>query len=276
MKIFRKYIMAKFIKSVGRSVRKAARKVRGAAIKRYFGKGYKPKISQIARDVNKLRMLVNAEKKRLASFTSQVAIGQLNANGNGYYVADITPNPSLGTGYNERNGNSIKWLSSHWQIQISQQANCGNPLNGRIMIIQVKGQPITLGSSVAGTDGFVNKAFLPNAFITGGTIYDYNSQVNPDFYAEYKVIRTKRFSIPVDAQSGNLMFKTFSMGLKHRNCHIRWNSSGALQHQYLMVVLVDTGNCGTTASTITGGVMNTQLASGVLMASTQTHYYTDN
>ena len=56
---------------------------------------------RIARDVAYLKSMINAEKKHLRTDVENVVMGQVNGNSNGYYVVDVSPAPSQGTGFQE-------------------------------------------------------------------------------------------------------------------------------------------------------------------------------
>lgn len=266
--------MGKFKRVARRVVRKAG----ALAKKRYFtGKGFgKPKIGQMVRDVQMLKTLVNAEKKRLnindSGSTQQ--IGQVVGNASGHYLVDLTPNPSQGTGYNQRTGNSIKWSSSYFDLQFRQQANAVSPIRGRIYLVQVKGTPYGTVSNVMG------QFIAANTFIGDQTIYDWYSQRNPDYFQDFRVIRTKTFKVQMDQYSGQSMITSVRFGMKLKNFHVRWSLDTATvsQGQIFMLIVLDNGNAsGATVNTSTSNnVANTAVNTGVYYAYNIQHYYIDN
>lgn len=249
---------------LARVARKGVRKV-GQAIKgRYYGKGGL-NVARIASDVAMVKKLMNVEKKRWILNQSNVPIGQVAGNLSGYYQTDLTPFPVSGSGYNQRDGSSLKMVSYHMQMQfISQSAAIGRT-NYKIYIIE------TLASTFNPAS-----AMLDNTFVSG-SIVDYNSQINPDYFGRYKIIQTKRVSIEPDSATGQTAYRTVSMGKKHQ-VHIRFSLDTATvtNKRLYMLILADSGNCSTsTASTLTG-IPQTAINTGATLSFNYTAYYVDN
>lgn len=254
------------------SAKKFLRKARGAVIKRYFNKGYNPKVSRIVRDVAMLKSMVNAEKKRIdVPQTTGQAIGQISTNSSGHYLLDLTPVVAQGTGYNQKTGNSFKWHSSFLDFQFIQQVNQISRMRLKIQIVKVIGLPYSTISNVMG------KFIEPTAFVTGGTIYDYNSPRNPDYFKNFQVLRTAYATIQPDQITGDSQIKRLKLGLKLRDHHVKTdlNTTTLTEGQVFLLITADQGNCGGTTSTL-GNVPQVALSTGCLMNYEFTHYYYDN
>jgi len=91
-------------------LKKASRAVKKQLKNRYFNKNGALSSSRIFKDVAKLKMMINAEKKRYEISVNGVAFAQLNGNAAGLYALDITPIPAVGSNFNQRSGSSIKNL----------------------------------------------------------------------------------------------------------------------------------------------------------------------
>lgn len=257
-------------KQVGRAWRAGKRFVK----KRYLRKGG---LQNVMKDVAMLKSVINSEKLRYtiaSSATSPIGVGQIAANAPGYYVADITPALTQGDGYNNRTGSSVKLHSANLRFLFTQQASTLSPLKFKIQIYKVVGNTNT-------TLGAVSEIFSANPF-TG--MIDYNSTRNPDYFKDYKLVKTAYASIPLDpasltAQKG---LKEMRFGLKFKSHHLRWdkNTSVLTNGQLIMVVFCNSGNSSGTAPTITPYTSSTvpvqDINSGGLMNYYIDHFYYDN
>lgn len=261
-------------------VKKVARKVRGAAIKRYFKKGYNPKINQIVKDVAMLRGMVNSEKKRNTIATGGQVVAQLNgATGQGLFITDITPTPSEGTTSTSRTGNSIKLHSSFQRFQFYHQSATTQPINFQILILQVKGPP------VSNLTTFVNNIYTLNPFVSNAgapAIVDYNSSFNPDFFGQYRILRRKKFRLSPDQFTGQQMIKNVNLPMKYnrgKGHHIRYaldNNTVPSDGQILMIVLADSGNMSSTTASTLSNVPVSAINTGLIMDYNIVHYFYDN
>lgn len=256
---------------------RAVRKVKAAAKARYVtktGKGLR--VNQIVKDVAYLKSVLNPEKKRFNLSSGSNNIAQLNgATGQGAFIADITPIPAQGSSSITRNGNSIKLHSTWMRYQFSQQSATTQPI--KIQMLWIK----TFGATQSGST-FLANAFVQNPFVLNGgspAIIDINSDMNPDYMKQYRILRKKTFTLPVDQYSGVTQIKTFGIGLKYRNHHVRFAadaSTTVTEGQIFLVVLCDSGNLnGATASTLTN-VPVSAVNTGATMSLNLEHYYYDN
>lgn len=257
---------------VKKFIKKVAKKVRGKVIKRYFKKGYAPKMQTIMKDVAMLKGLVNVEKKRYeVNQTTTQIVGQCDVNNSGHFLVDVTPQPSQGVGYDNKTGNSFKLVGSHFDFQFSGQASNISGARLKIQFIQVPGLPYGTVSDIMG------KFIQPNGFITGGTVYDINSARDQDYFRDFKVICTKYVTLAPDNITGQINFKQISMGFK-KQMHIRTDNNSATlsSGQIIMLITADRGNrAQNTASTLTG-VSETGTNTGVKFNYKYVHYFVDN
>lgn len=254
-----------------KTARKVFKKARGYAIKRYFNKGYKPKISRIVKDVSMLKNMINAEKKRYTQTNSGVGVGQMNVNSSGHYLVDITPNPSQGVGYDQKTGASIKWTSSYLSFQFQGQANTFTPIKVKMYFIKVFGTPLSNVSDIMG------KFILPNQWLSPTyTFYDFASQRDVDYFKNYRVIKTQTVYIPLEDYAAQTQLKTVNIGLRP-NIHVKTNNNDPTlsSGQILLLIVADNGNCGTSNGTATSVPTNTSL-SGLNVRYNFTHYFLDN
>lgn len=253
-------------------IKSAAKAVGNRLRKRYISKKSKAlKVGKIARDVMYLKSVLNPEKKRHNVAGLGQIVGQVYQNSNGAYVADVTPNPSVGTGYATRNGSSIKLHSLSMNIQFYDQLNSDSNIKGKILFVQVKGNPQTAGT-------FFTEMFNPNVFIGGGgTIIDYNSSFNPDIRPQWKLLRSFNFTHRNDAHSTQKGITTRRVGLKFKNYHVRFSkdTNSVENGQIIMIILLDNGNSSATASTLTN-IPNQGASTGLVLDYSIDNYYYDN
>lgn len=273
--------MTKFKKYVKRQSRRAWKAIKKFTGDRY-GRGANQIISkgipQMARDIKMLKSVINSEKLRFVLNTSQTApetLGQIKANAIGYYAGDITPTPSQGDGYNNRTGSSIKLHSSNLRFLFQEQSATMSDLNFKVMLFEVKGKTTTPATAVS-------EIFNVNPF-TG--IIDYNSTRNPDYFKDYKLLRTRHCKIPMNPASiaGQTGIKEIRIGMKYKSRHVRWdkNTSVITSGQIVMFVFVDSGNADPAVAPSSAPYNNTSIAvqganTGAKMSFFIEHYYYDN
>lgn len=230
--------------------------------------------SRLIKDVAILKGIINSEKFRVeAQPCDQQGVGQVNQNGSGHYVADFTPVPSQGDGYNNRQGNSIRWKSSHYSFFFQRQSASVGPVKLKIQLIKVIGEAYTTPSSILG------RFIEPNRWIAGGTIYDTASDRKPEYFKQYRVLRTVNISFPAlpVTGTGGATQKIVNFGLKLKNHHVKWNnnSNTLADGQVICLVTCDTGNMAGAASTL-DSIANTAASTGILMSCNKVDYYYDN
>lgn len=254
---------AGFVKRVGRAIKR-----------RYFrGKGYRnPKINQMAKDVMFLKRMVNPEKKRWNTNTlgGTLSVGQVNGNSSGDYAVDMTPAPNVGTAYDQRVGNSIKYQAAHYAFQFKHMSSTEQKVRLKICFYRNMG----VATSASAIDGQV---LLANPFVTGGSVYDFCSSRNPDYFKTYRLVKTKYVTLDQDDFTSQAVIKTVTFGIRWGH-HIKWNAAGSnSEGQVLMSIVADSGNRSTnTTCTLTNGVPIQGTNTGVQFNYNITHYYTDD
>lgn len=258
-----------------RYVKKVAKKVGRAVKSRYFsGKGYsKPKIGQMVKDISMIKGMLNTEKKRVTqtSGTDTFLLGQVNFNNSGHWLADITPNPQQGVGVENKTGNSIKVVGSHFDFQFWAQHAMISGQRIKIQVIQVLGQPFSTVTDILG------KFITPTAFVTGGTIYDINSDRDQDYYKNFRVLLTKYAYLKPDDMSGETSVARVKFGMKY-NMHIRNNNNDPTlsSGQLIMLITADRGNCNSANNSGLGGVPVIPANTGSVFRFENVHYFVDN
>jgi hypothetical protein len=243
--------------------------------KRYFkGSNYsKPDYSQMAKDILALKSVINSEKKRFTFPSSgPLNFGQVNVNASGHYALDMTPIIGEGVTYSTRNGASIKLSSSFLEFQFYQQTNRSSGMRFKLYFVQVKG-------AIQTTSTFVSQFLNPNPFVSG-TIYDYNSTTNPDYFGQYKIIYTKDVYLKDDSTTSDIIIKDVKIPLKYNKGlghHIRYNgdTNTVADGQLMLLIVADSGNFASGVSSIA----NIPIIGGLTGANMNinfTHYYYDN
>lgn len=171
------------------------------AKKRYFkGKGYSnPKIQTMARDVMRLKGMINAEKQNAeTSVTTEYSLAQFNGVSTaGLQKLDIFPTISQGVGEDNRKGDSLKVCS--WCLKVQAYTNGGDTFNGCNYKFYLVREP-TNPNDVANLD---NRFLETNSF---SGIIDYHSNRDYENYKDYIVmgVINGKFKAPENlAQAGN-------------------------------------------------------------------------
>lgn len=236
-------------------------------------------VARLSKVVRTLQSKSDGEKKRLTTFF-QNDIGQLNGlAGDGKVIVDVTPVPAQGVQTNQHIGASIRLHSTHYQFMLGQNANTSQAISYKLTWLAVTGKPYIPGDLE--TD-FVNNVYQPNPFISG-SVRDYNSQFNPDFFGTYKILRTIRGTIKPDQLANVTVTKTFNAGFKYnkgKGHDVRFNQnnigpSNIFNGQIILVIQCDRGNHGSVAATNTG-VYNIEPFSGLFLQYNKVDYYYDN
>ena len=108
-KMYRRAVKKSGVKKYGRMAYKATGLVNPV-------KKGRVSLSRVIKDVGILKSMVNSEKFRLETKVDGLGVAQVNVNASGHYIVDVTPVPPQGDGYNNRQGNSIKLHSSHYDF----------------------------------------------------------------------------------------------------------------------------------------------------------------
>lgn len=254
-------------------VRAGARYVR----KRYTTKKGKVAYGKIARDVWRLKGIINSEKHRYEMNQQGLTLASVDYNSNGFLAFDITPNPAEGTTVGTRVGASIKLASTHIQLQLFDQASKLQDMKIKMMIVVNKGEPVAANTFVANT--FNNNSFIGG----GGTITDYNSAFNPDNYGKFTIVRQKTLFMKgrqlSDATALNV--RDISIGTRYfkgQGHHIRYqgDTTTIRNGQIFLIFFADTGNKNSANVSTLTNVPVTAVKTGISMNYNLIHYYYDN
>lgn len=263
----KKFIKRAYNSKVGKKVRKITGDRYGRGAKELLIKG----VPQLTKDVLMMKKMLNAEKKRVSVGTANTSFGQLNYNSSAYIATDITPVPSQGTTASTRTGASIKLNSAYLKFQIYHQSSTKQPIKVRIMIAKVMGIPESNMTT------FFQQCWAPNAFLSS-TIYDFNSQPNPDYFRAYKIIKSRTLTIPADQIADVNMIKDISIPLRFKNHHIRFNADTTTVStgQLVMWVVADCGNVSSGSTSTVTPIAVSGTSTGLIMNTNFQWYYYDN
>lgn len=254
--------------------KKTLKYVKGKAKKRYVKKTGGLKIGKMYKDVMTMKKMLNAEKKHLTSDIENALVGQVSGNASGHYIIDVSPVPNQGTGFSNRIGQSIKQVSSYYVFQFQRQVGISAPAAQRIKVqfVYVVGQPYGTVSNALGP--FIKA----NPFVDGGTIYDYHSERRPEYFKDFRVLRTKTIYFPENNQANQVITKTVKIGLKMpENFHVKWQGNTTTQAvgQVFMLITADNGNMAGSVSTL-DDIPITAASTGTTFDWYVTHYWYDN
>lgn len=232
--------------------------------------------TRLFKDVAMLKSIINSEKFRIETqpFNDQ-QLGQVNGNASGHQIADFTPVPTQGDGFSNRQGQSIKWHSSHYSWFFQRQNGNVGPCKIKIQLIHIIGEPYATPAN-----GILQKFVEPNRWVNTGTVYDTACDRKPEYFKNYKVLLTRYVSFPAVQYAGQTtpVQKIVNFGLKLKNHHVKWNgnTNTNTSGQVLCFITMDTGNCSTSTASTLDSIANTAINTGVIMNCNKVDYYYDN
>lgn len=257
----------KYVRKIAKKAVKAVKTITGNR----YGRGTKQIISkgmpQMAKDIMRLKTLLNVEKKQKEDFFSSIC-GQVNVNNTGSSVTDITPIFTEGVGYTQRTGRSIKLTGAtlHWQFQEQNAQLVRNKMT--IYIVRVIGNPFTSAST------FIAEFFDKNPL---STVVDYYSDRNPQNFKQFKILSKRNVTMYADQQTTTGRVVSCKMRLKLSH-HVKYNDdlNTVVDGQIYAVVVCENGNCNVaTASTLTE-IPITAANTGLQVRMYQRFYAVDN
>lgn len=252
----------------------------GSALKkRYVSKG-KLSLAKVASDAKYALSiaktasgLLNTEKKRTELNFYNYSLAQVSHNSTGHTLFEITPTPSQGTGNGGRVGSSISLRSFHLRLNMWQQSDTVSPINMRFYIVQTRN-----GESLD-----ISKFLQYNKYLyaqNSVAIYDLQSQRDPDYFNDIKVIRSKAVRMKTDAFDNCREIKSFSLSCNfgRNGKHIRFNDNGNTPSNTRLwfVGVADNGNCSQANASTLAGVINTGANTGIIFNIDMCHYFIDN
>lgn len=251
--------------------RRVARRVVKAGVrfakKRYMRRGG---VQRLVKDVAMIKKIVNSEKKLYRANAGPAAVGQVSGNSNAGLYIDMTPIPAQGVTRSTRNGASIKLCSQYFRFQIVQQSATVSPIKLRFQLFKNVGSQNNINVGVASGELHQSNPF--NGLI------DFNSNRNPDYLRDWKLLREKKVTLATDPLASTLMIKELAFGMKYKNYHVRYNADTTtpLQGQMILVITADNGNCSTTTASTTANIPITAINTGATVAYSLDSYFYDN
>ena len=146
MKICIKNIFLVYINSemglkttVKKAYMKAKKKAYGSkGVKgRYVRPGFTKGMGNLIKDVEMIKSRLNVEKKHKDRDVVTYEVGQVSANTDGVFFADVTPNISQGTDSDERIGNSLKLTGMTLPMSFVGQSLCLGDRKFRVSLLKV-------------------------------------------------------------------------------------------------------------------------------------------
>lgn len=224
------------------------------------------KLGQVVRDVAMVKKLLNVEKKSFTLYPTSSLVGQVNGNGNGSAMLDITPTPAQGIGATQITGESFKITGAFIEIQLTQQSSLHADAFYIFEMWDVRGTPTTTGNAYA-------QIFNTSTFTS---LYDAYSVRNQNRYSDFRLMKRWRMYFPQDSLSGTTQVKTKQIAMKF-NKHVRQNSANETQNgQILLSVRSNYGNCSSSTVSQTVNVPMTGINTGAIMQFTTKWWFIDN
>lgn len=212
------------------------------AKKRYFrGKGYSnPKISTMAKDVMRLKAMINAEKKNMElSDTAAYVFAQNNSTGTGTRCVDITPVISQGSSEDQRNGDSLKVASFCYQAEVTSNSfNTLQPTRFRIVLFRQSTNPVSTATAI--TNMYENNQF------TG--VIDYNSNRNYQNFKDFQILGVHTGIIRSNTNDSSNQIQNAQVKIcRKANFHIRYSkgTTTILNNPIYAMYLADAGDFNT-------------------------------
>lgn len=242
----RKYVRRRVKKAVKKSTRRT------------------PTVAKLAKQVRTLQRNFKPELKELiySNNNTNVYIGQVIQNSAGFYASDVTPSPTQGTTYQQRIGSAIRLKHFRLQYQLIAQSNYNQPCSIKMMLVRVKGAPVTPSS-------FVNDMYNPNPFIYLGAnnagIVDYNSLRNQDFVKNYEIVKSQTIRIGIEQYNNATMVRngTFNVWWKTpMDILFDGNTQNLMSGQLILIALASSGNYSISANSTLSGIPITTLGTG--------------
>lgn len=220
--------------------------------RRVVKKTSSPTVSKVARQVRRLNYKVAGETKYfdITPKPELATVAQLVDDGTGpidlgWYMQDVTPRPSQGTGDHDRIGNQIKLKSFQLRFQAEQQKQLTSAMRLKAYLVRVMGSPLDIGNPIPAMARFLEANPM-------STFTDYHSIRNTSFYKEFKVIAKKDITIAPDTirydTTGDSASQIVDVDL-FRKCNyaVRWdtyNPDALANGQLLLIIVASTGNSG--------------------------------
>lgn len=261
-----KYTAKKLLRAVTRSTRR-----------RFIDDKGQFKGSQLVNDIEMLKSLINTEKKRVQLIPSASSLcAQLFGNGPGYFAEHFAPVMAQGVGESQRIGNSVKLSGSYIKLNMRNLGGQTAPVDFKYFIIETKGEPV-LATQVV-TDMFFPNEWL-EAYNSFPGIYDTNSAMRSLKAANYKVLKSGKFTLKGDNIAGETNQKGITIKMKYKNHHVKYDNdsvSTIVVGQLTLIVFASRGNSSTATVSTLNGVMDTAINTGWGVDRSYLNYVIDN
>jgi hypothetical protein len=206
------------------------------------------KFAKLAADLEMVKSRLNVEKKEIRSDVVTTTFGQVDANSDGAYVADLTQAINQGIGETQRIGNSLKVTGMSMPIQITQMSDLRTSAKVRITLLRVK----SADNGVSATEAF-EKVWETNPL---NGVRDYNA---PRAYRNSKtdgisVVRSMTCYLKADGNDSTgearKATKTLRFSVKLSDIWRYTENSDTLPAglKYYLVFQSDIGNAGTNST----------------------------
>lgn len=229
----------------------------------------KGSLDKVVKDVQMIKSRLNVEKKWIQGDVSNGTVGQAENAFAGYYISTLTPLVPLGTGENERNGNSIKMTGLTIQLQMLAQYNRWSSARLKACIVSsTEPSPVNV----------INDLWDPNP-LTG--FVDYFSNLNySNQKRAHKIERTVYFYLGRSETLTNSasVKATNSLRINHkfdRITRFEGTDNFPKDMHYFLIIFCDNGNKGPITSG-NPGVMQPGDNTGIEIQEYFRWYYVDN
>lgn len=243
--------------------------------KRYGGKN---SMKNMMTDINRLKMIINSEKKQhVQTNTPGVlrAVGAVNGDSNGCNIFPCHPYPSQGVGDSQRTGDSIKLVSGMMNLRFSQQANTVNKVQ-LILELWHTAKPVT-----DVTNDFLKLLYLDDPTMGGTDVITMSSHQDQDYKSLFTKVMTRKVTIGQDRTTNARDVTTVKIPLKINKGfgqHFKFaeGTTATSVGQYCLIVRANRGNASTSVVSTLGGAIDTAINTGIEYAHNITWYYYDN
>lgn len=184
--------------------------------KRYVKRSGRVNYNKIARDVWRLKSLINVEKKDYSAYTSQINFAltdtaQTLQRGDALYKLK---GPAQGTTAVTRTGNSIKLTSINVSMRLQGQTSLTDQRQYTIFFLQYNGIPDPAKDATADIATYDNLLVLDFLDYNNGKISQLSFR-NKDTFRNWRILKTIRGYLNPDTFStGGDSFKTFNFWVK--------------------------------------------------------------
>lgn len=227
----------KYVRKARKYAKKIGKKAYRKAIKPYVNKkkGFRNRM-KLYKEITAIKKMVNAEKKQVDLTINGQGVAQLINGIDGIVVKTIIPTISQGTGYDNREGRSLKLSGAYLRGKFVAQTNTINKMRFNMMLVRYVGR---IQSTTDIASGMFNTDSL-------SAVRDYFAPRNPDNFTDYRILASRNFTLYPDSITGQTGIVDFLMPLK-LNHHVRYqlNTNTIEEGEVFVIIRSDSGDCGT-------------------------------